>query len=91
MKAAQMDSQYSTGMSRQNIEQALVAAGKDLSEIHAEDLSAVEDFHTLGRIATSQLAELAEIRTMTKCSMPAVASAAQPASSPTVRLSSHHH
>ena len=62
MKAAQMDSQYSTGMSRQNIEQALVASGKDLSEIHTEDLSAVEDFHTLGRIATSQLAELAEIK-----------------------------
>ena len=62
MKAAQMDSQYSTGMSRQNIEQALVASGKDLGEIHTEDLSAVEDFHTLGRIATSQLAELAEIK-----------------------------
>jgi sarcosine/dimethylglycine N-methyltransferase len=61
MKAAPMDSQYSTGMSRQNIEQALVASGKDLAEIHAEDLSAVEDFHTLGRIATGQLAELAEI------------------------------
>ena len=62
MKAAQIDSQYSTGMSRQNIEQALVASGKDLAEIHTEDLSAVEDFHTLGRIATSQLAELAEIK-----------------------------
>ncbi len=61
MKAAQMDSQYSTGMSRQNIEQALVASGKALGEIHAEDLSAVEDFHTLGRIATGQLAELVEI------------------------------
>ena len=61
MKTAQTDSQYSTGMSRQNIEQALIASGKDLDEIHAEDLSAVEDFHTLGRIATGQLAELAEI------------------------------
>ncbi len=56
-----MDSQYSTGMSRQNIEHALVASGKALGEIHAEDLSAVEDFHTLGRIATGQLAELVEI------------------------------
>ena len=40
----------------------LLASGKDLREIHAEDLSAVEDFHTLGRIATSQLAEVAEIK-----------------------------
>lgn len=78
-----MDSQYSTGMSRLNIEQALVASGKDLSEIQTEDLSAVEDFHTLGRIATSQLAELAEINKHDECSMPAVASAAQHVSSPT--------
>ncbi len=61
MKTAQIDSQYSTGTSRRNIEQALIAAGKDLSDIQAEDLSALEDFHTLGRIATGQLAELAGI------------------------------
>jgi sarcosine/dimethylglycine N-methyltransferase len=61
MMTPHTDSQYSTGMSRHNIEQALIAAGKDLRDIQADDLSAVEDFHTLGRIATGQLAELAEI------------------------------
>ena len=78
-------------MSQRDIEQALVASGKDLSEIHAEDLSAVEDFHTMGRIATSQLAELARSTTMTKCSMLAVASVAQPLPRQQIRLSSHHH
>jgi sarcosine/dimethylglycine N-methyltransferase len=63
METAHIGSQYSTGMSRQNIEHALVAAGKDLSEIQTEDLTAVEDFHTIGRIATSRLAELAQITT----------------------------
>jgi len=61
MTTTQIDSQYATGMSRQRIEQALIAAGKDLSDVLPEDLSAVEDFHTLGRIATGQLAELAGI------------------------------
>ena len=57
----QIDSQYATGLSRSNIERALVAAGKDLEHLQPADLDVVEDFHTLGRIATSQLAELAEI------------------------------
>jgi SAM-dependent methyltransferase len=57
----QIDSQYSTGLSRYNIEQALIAAGKDLSHLQPADLAVVEDFHTMGRIATSQLSGLAEI------------------------------
>lgn len=57
----QIDGQYATGLSRSNIEQALFAAGKDLEHLQPADLDVVEDFHTLGRIATSQLAELAEI------------------------------
>ena len=61
MKTSQIDGQYATGLSRHNIEQALVAAGKDLNHIQPADLGAVEDFHTLGRIATGQLVELAEI------------------------------
>ena len=61
MKTPQIDSQYSTGLSRHNIEQALIAAGKDLHHLQPADLGVLEDFHTLGRIATSQLAELAEI------------------------------
>jgi sarcosine/dimethylglycine N-methyltransferase len=56
-----IESQYATGLSRSNIERALVAAGKDLDHLHPADLDVVEDFHTLGRIATRQLAELAGI------------------------------
>jgi hypothetical protein len=44
-----------------NIEHALIAAGKDLNHMQPADLDVVEDIHTAGRIATSQLAELAEI------------------------------
>jgi SAM-dependent methyltransferase len=47
--------QYSTGLSRSNIEQALIAAGKDIDRLQPSDLALLEDFHTMGRIATSQL------------------------------------
>jgi ubiquinone/menaquinone biosynthesis C-methylase UbiE len=53
--------QYSTGLSRHNIEQALTAAGQDLSRLGPADLRMLEDFHTLGRIATAQLADLVQI------------------------------
>jgi ubiquinone/menaquinone biosynthesis C-methylase UbiE len=53
--------QYSTGLSRRNIEQSLVAAGKDLDDLQPADLGLLEDFHTLGRIATSQLVDLVDI------------------------------
>ena len=53
--------QYATGLSRQRIEQALIAAGKDPGRLQPADLGTLEDFHTMGRIATSQLAELAGI------------------------------
>ena len=55
------DAQYATGLSRPGIEQALIAAGKDLAHLAPADLGALEDFHTLGRIATGQLAELARV------------------------------
>jgi sarcosine/dimethylglycine N-methyltransferase len=61
METPQVARQYSTGLSRHNIEHALIAAGKDLNHIQPADLGILEDFHTLGRIATIQLAELAEI------------------------------
>ncbi len=61
VKTPQVDSQYSTDLSRHDIEQALIAAGMDLHHIQPADLGVLEDFHTSGRIATSQLAELAEI------------------------------
>ena len=53
--------QYSTGATRQAIEQALVAAGKDLDHLQPADLALLEDFHTMGRIATAQLADLVQI------------------------------
>jgi sarcosine/dimethylglycine N-methyltransferase len=57
----QVEGQYTTGLSRRNIGQALVTAGMDLGSLRPKDLAVVEDFHTLGRIATSQLADLAKI------------------------------
>jgi SAM-dependent methyltransferase len=53
--------QYSTGLTRPNIEEALLAAGKDLAHITPPDLGLLEDFHTMGRLATSQLVDLVEI------------------------------
>ena len=61
MTDIQIEAQYSTGASRRAIEQALVAAGKDLGHLRPEDLALLEDFHTMGRIATTQLAGLAGI------------------------------
>jgi sarcosine/dimethylglycine N-methyltransferase len=61
MKNTQIPAQYSTGLSRHNIEQALIAAGKDLDQLHPADLGPLEDFHTMGRIATSQLVDLLTI------------------------------
>jgi SAM-dependent methyltransferase len=57
----QIQTQYSTGASRRAIEQALVAAGKDLGHLRPADLALLEDFHTMGRIATAELADLAGI------------------------------
>ena len=56
-----VDLQYTSGLSKYNIEAALVAAGKDLRRLQPADLSPLEDFHTMGRIATTQLADLAQI------------------------------
>jgi len=61
MTSSDLGTQYATGLSRRSIERALTAAGKDLDHLAPADLGALEDFHTLGRIATGQLAELAGI------------------------------
>jgi sarcosine/dimethylglycine N-methyltransferase len=53
--------QYSTGLTRPNIEEALLAAGKDLAHVASGDLGMLEDFHTMGRLATGQLVDLVEI------------------------------
>ncbi|MFI5606695.1 class I SAM-dependent methyltransferase [Amycolatopsis sp. NPDC051903] len=57
----ELETQYSTGLSQPAIEQALVAAGKDLDHLVAADLAVLEDFHTMGRLATGGLADLAKI------------------------------
>src|SRR3984957_3224498 len=57
----EIDNQYATGLSRHNLERALVTFGKDLNHMRPSDLGELEDFHTLGRMATRQLADLAEI------------------------------
>jgi SAM-dependent methyltransferase len=53
--------QYSTGNLRVQIEAALDAAGKDLVNLAPADLGMLEDFHSLGRLATVALIDLAEI------------------------------
>ena len=61
MTIPQIDTQYATGVSRRGIEQALIAAGKDLGHLAPADLWLLEDFHTMGRIATTQLVDLCGI------------------------------
>jgi len=61
MAISEIAGQYATGLSRHGIEQALAKAGKDPRNVAPADLGALEDFHTMGRIATGQLAELAGI------------------------------
>ncbi|GAB0106419.1 class I SAM-dependent methyltransferase [Nocardia sp. JMUB6875] len=59
MNDISVDTPYSSGVSRIDIEKALIAAGRDLGALQLTDLALVEDFHTMGRIATGALAELA--------------------------------
>jgi SAM-dependent methyltransferase len=56
-----IDTHYATGLSRAAIEQALVAAGKDLDHLAPADLATLEDFHTMGRLATGALADLVAV------------------------------
>ena len=55
-------SPYTTGTTRGNIRNALLAAGKDLDHLQLADLGMLEDFHTNGRLATAQLADLVDIK-----------------------------
>ena len=61
MTTSEIGAQYATGLTRPGIERALLDAGLDLGRLTPADLGMLEDFHTLGRIATAQLAELARI------------------------------
>lgn len=58
MSDATIDHQYATGVSRPNIERTLVAAGLDAAHLQPADLAPLEDFHTMGRIATAKLVDL---------------------------------
>jgi sarcosine/dimethylglycine N-methyltransferase len=61
MTNTHIPAQYATGLSRNNIENALTAAGYDLDHLRPADLGMLEDFHAMGRIATSQLVDLLDI------------------------------
>jgi sarcosine/dimethylglycine N-methyltransferase len=52
---------YTTGLTRSNIERALAVAGKQTQALQASDLAMLEDFHSLGRVATAALIDLAQI------------------------------
>src|ERR1700757_979446 len=61
MTTSQINAQYSTGLSQRNIEHALKNSGLDLDHLQPADLGMLEDFHTMGRYATSQLVDLIAI------------------------------
>lgn len=52
---------YATGLTRSNIERALAEAGKQTHALQPSDLAMLEDFHSLGRLATTALIDLAQI------------------------------
>jgi SAM-dependent methyltransferase len=57
-----IEEQYATGLTVENVQRAVAAVGLDLEAIRPGDLAMIEDFHTLGRIATAQLLDLVPIR-----------------------------
>jgi sarcosine/dimethylglycine N-methyltransferase len=56
-----IDQPYATGLTRSNIERALADAGKQTESLQVSDLAMLEDFHSLGRLATAALIDLAQI------------------------------
>ncbi len=52
---------YATGQARSDIERALTAAGKDIHALEPSALAMLEDFHSLGRLATAALVDLAQV------------------------------
>ncbi|MGZ4279204.1 MAG: class I SAM-dependent methyltransferase [Solirubrobacteraceae bacterium] len=52
---------YATGLTRASIERALAEAGKQTIALQPSDLAFLEDFHSLGRLATSALIDLAHV------------------------------
>ncbi|MGW4245625.1 class I SAM-dependent methyltransferase [Nocardia sp. NPDC004722] len=58
MNDISLDTPYSSGTSRLDIDKALRNAGRDPDRLQLADLTLVEDFHTMGRIATGALVDL---------------------------------
>jgi sarcosine/dimethylglycine N-methyltransferase len=56
-----IDQPYATGHTRANIERALAEAGKPIGALEPSDLALLEDFHSLGRLATAALVDLAQV------------------------------
>jgi len=56
----------------------LAAAGKQTHALQASDLAMLEDFHSLGRLATAALIDLAQSPQATLSSMPPPESAGPP-------------
>ena len=61
MSIADTVEQYATGDTKQRIERALADAGRSPAELTLDDLALLEDFHSLGRLATRSLVELAGV------------------------------
>jgi sarcosine/dimethylglycine N-methyltransferase len=58
-----IEAQYSRSDLRPRITDALQAAGKSLDRLSVNDLGLIDEFHLLGRAATTGLADLAAIQT----------------------------
>jgi len=54
--------QYEIGDLWQKIEAGLEAAGKDINSLTVDDLAPIDEFHTRGRAATSELAAMAQLK-----------------------------
>jgi ubiquinone/menaquinone biosynthesis C-methylase UbiE len=54
--------QYESGDLWQKIEAGLKAAGKDLNSLTLDDLAPIDEFHTRGRAATRELADMANLK-----------------------------
>ena len=57
-----VNKQYAIGDLWQKIETGLKSAGKDINSLTLDDLAPVDEFHTRGRAATREVAEMANLR-----------------------------
>lgn len=59
-----LERHYSDGGLKERVLRALLAEGKDLNALSIDDLAPVDEFHTRGRHATRELAELGELKAL---------------------------